>query len=76
MNDAVEACLLAIEQDDLGCVSLNICADDVYQTRKSQALLREFFPDVTDIRKAYNHYEAFYSNEKAKKLLGWKPSTR
>ena len=59
MQDAVEACLLAVEQNDLGCVSLNICADDIYQTRKSQELLREFFPEVTDIRQPYDNHEGF-----------------
>lgn len=76
VQDAVEACLLAVEQNDLGCLSLNICADDIYQTRKSQDLLREFFPEVKDIRQTYDHHEALYSNGRAKKLLGWEPKIR
>lgn len=72
-RDAVEACLLAAELDGLGCVSLNIAADDTFQTRLSRELLHEFFPDVSDIRADYEGCEAFYSNEKAKRILGWRP---
>ncbi|BBH22156.1 nucleoside-diphosphate-sugar epimerase [Paenibacillus baekrokdamisoli] len=73
VRDAVAACLLAIEKDGLGAVSLNIAADDTFQIRTTRDLLQTYFPEVTDIRAAYNGFEAFYSNELAKKLLGWQP---
>lgn len=76
VRDAVEACILAIEQDGLGAVSLNIAADDTFQVRSSRELLQAYFPGVTDIRAAYSGYEAFYSNALAKQVLGWQPQYR
>lgn len=72
IRDAAEACVLAVEKDGLGCISLNIAADDTFSNIKSADLLQQFFPDVSDIRATFNEYEALYSNAKAKELLGWK----
>ncbi|MBP1994275.1 NAD-dependent epimerase/dehydratase family protein [Paenibacillus eucommiae] len=74
IRDAAEACVLAVEREGLGCTALNIAADDTFNDRKSQELLRVYFPDVIDIRSPYIEYEAFYSNAKAKELLGWQPA--
>ncbi|WP_158560384.1 NAD-dependent epimerase/dehydratase family protein [Paenibacillus contaminans] len=70
-RDAAAACVLALERDGLGYAALNITADDTCSDRTSQALWEEFFPDVTDVRSIFTGHEAFYSNAKAKELLGW-----
>jgi len=76
VRDAVEACILALEKDGLGAVTLNIAADDTFQTRRSRELLQAYFPNVADIRADYGGFEAFYSNALAKKLLDWQPRYR
>jgi nucleoside-diphosphate-sugar epimerase len=40
---------------------------------KSIDLMRAEFPGVKDIRVPLDNYHTLLSNEKAKKLLGWKP---
>lgn len=72
-RDLASACRLAIEKDGLGSVALNIFADDTCMAIKSRDLMKAEFPDVTDFRAPLDGYQALFSNEKAKKLLGWKP---
>jgi nucleoside-diphosphate-sugar epimerase len=72
-RDIASACRLAIEKDGLGSVALNLAADDTSMDITSADLLKAEYPDVTDIRCPVDKYQTLLSNEKAKRLLGWKP---
>ncbi|GHT78848.1 nucleoside-diphosphate-sugar epimerase [Spirochaetia bacterium] len=72
-RDIAAACVLAIEKDDLGSVKLNLAADDTSMDIKTGELLKAEFPAVTDIRCPVDGYHTLLSNERAKKVLGWKP---
>ena len=72
-RDAAVACRLAIEADGLGAIALNIAADDTSMDVKSIDLMKACYPEVTDIRVAIDNYHTLLSNDKAKKVLNWKP---
>jgi nucleoside-diphosphate-sugar epimerase len=72
-RDIAAACRLAIEKDGLGTQVLNLAADDTSMDIKSVDLMRSAFPNVTDIRSPIDGYQTLLSNEKAKKVLGWRP---
>lgn len=72
-RDIAEACRLAIEADGLGYVALNLAADDTSMDIKSSELMQAEFPKVKDIRVPLDNYHTLLSNEKAKKVLNWKP---
>jgi nucleoside-diphosphate-sugar epimerase len=72
-RDIASACRLAVEKDGLGSTALNLAADDTSMDIKSADLLRAEYPRVTDIRGPVDQYQTLLSNEKAKKILGWKP---
>jgi Nucleoside-diphosphate-sugar epimerases len=73
VRDAASACRLALEAEELGCVALNIVADDTCMDVKSRELMTEVFPEVKDFRESLEGYEGLMSNKKAKELLGWQP---
>lgn len=75
-GDAAEACVLAIEPLGLGAVSLNICADDTCSDWPTKQLVSEFLPGIDWANAALDRYRSLYSNEQAKKLLGWTPRVR
>ncbi len=72
-RDIAVACRLAIEADGLGSIALNLAADDTSMDIKSSELMKAEFPEVTDIRVPIDNYHTLLSNEKAKKVLNWKP---
>lgn len=72
-RDIAVACRLAIEKDGLGSIVMNLAADDNCMDIKSCDLMKAEYPNVTDIRTPIDEYQTLYSNEKAKKILGWKP---
>ncbi|GGE52904.1 nucleoside-diphosphate-sugar epimerase [Pullulanibacillus camelliae] len=72
-RDAAVAYRLAIETDDLGCIALNITADDSSMAIKSRELMAECYPNVTDFREPLEGYETLLSNKKAKSVLNWQP---
>ena len=72
-RDIAEACRLAVEAEGLGAAVMNLAADETSMDIKSDQLMREQYPEVTDIRVPLDSYHTLLSNEKAKKLLGWKP---
>ncbi|MFZ4453516.1 NAD-dependent epimerase/dehydratase family protein [Salibacterium aidingense] len=72
-RDAASAYRLAVEKNGLGTAALNITADDTSMDIPSKELMTSQFPEVTDIRGPIDQYQTLVSNEKAKKLLGWKP---
>ncbi|MBP1993617.1 NAD-dependent epimerase/dehydratase family protein [Paenibacillus eucommiae] len=73
VRDAAAACRLAIEAEGLGAVELNMAADNTFMSIPTSELMQTYFPEITDIRQVYEGNEAFYSNKKAKQLLGWQP---
>lgn len=72
-RDIAAACRLAVEKDGLGTAILNLAADDTSMDIKTRDLLKDGYPTVTDIRGPIDAYQTLLSNEKAKKVLGWKP---
>jgi nucleoside-diphosphate-sugar epimerase len=72
-RDIATACRLAIEADSLGAVTLNLAADDTSMDIKSDVLMKTCYPEVMDIRAPIDNYQTLLSNEKAKKVLNWKP---
>jgi nucleoside-diphosphate-sugar epimerase len=72
-RDIAVACRLAVEKDGLGTQILNLAADDTSMDIKTCDLLKNAFPNVTDIRSPIDAYQTLLSNEKAKQVLGWKP---
>jgi nucleoside-diphosphate-sugar epimerase len=75
-RDAAAACRLAIEAYGLGAVALNIAANETSMDLKSRDLMEASFAQVQDFRAPLEGYETLLSNEKAKKLLNWKPVHR
>jgi len=72
-RDIATACQLSIEADGLGVEVFNVAADDNCTTLTSAELMKHGFPEVTDIRSPIDGYQTLLSNEKIKKMLGWKP---
>lgn len=72
-RDAATAYRLAVETDGLGSVALNIAADDTSMDIESKQLMETCFPSVKDFCRELSGFETLLSNEKAKKLLNWKP---
>jgi len=72
-RDIATACRLAIEKDGLGVQVLNIAADDNCTTLTSAELMKHGYPNVTDFRSPIDGQQTLLSNEKIKKVLGWKP---
>jgi nucleoside-diphosphate-sugar epimerase len=72
-RDAATAYRLAIETDGLGSVALNIGADETSMDMESKQLMEICYPDVKDFRKDLPGFAPLLNNEKAKKLLNWKP---
>jgi nucleoside-diphosphate-sugar epimerase len=72
-RDAAAAYRLAVEAEGLGSVALNIGADETSMDIESKQLMETCFPDVKDFRKDLTGFDPLLNNEKAKKLLNWKP---
>lgn len=72
-RDAATAYRLAVETDGLGSVALNIGADETSMDIESKQLMETCYPTVTDFRKDLSGFAPLLNNEKAKKLLNWKP---
>ena len=50
---------------------MNIAADDVSSDLPTAELLKRFYPEVP-VKKQLGEFETLLSNEKLKRLLGWK----
>lgn len=72
-RDIAVACRLAVEAEGLGSIALNLAADDTSMDIKSNELMKAEFPEVKDFRGSFDNYATLLSNEKAKKVLNWKP---
>ncbi|KHF38203.1 NAD-dependent epimerase/dehydratase family protein [Halalkalibacter okhensis] len=72
-RDAATAYRLAVEAEGLGSVALNIGADETSMDIESKQLMETCFPEVKNFRKDITGFAPLLNNEKAKKLLNWKP---
>ncbi|HEO8420314.1 NAD-dependent epimerase/dehydratase family protein [Niallia sp. FSL W8-0635] len=72
-RDAATAYRLAVETEGLGSVALNIGADETSMDIESKQLMETCYPTVTDFHKDLSGFAPLLNNEKAKKLLNWKP---
>ncbi len=70
-RDLASACRLGIEKDGLGFEVMNVAADDVSSDLPTAELLKRFYPNVP-VKKPMGEFETLLSNEKLKRLLGWK----
>ncbi len=70
-RDLAIVCRLCIEKDNLGCQPLIVSADDTSSDRPSAALIKQFLPSVTDLRRPFTAREPLLANDRAKSLLGW-----
>ena len=73
MDEAAEASVLAIEQDWTGHEAFFIQADDTTVTVPTDDLLRRWYPDA-ERKSSITGFESPISNDKAKRILDWKPT--
>ncbi len=66
------ACLLAVERAEnlRGCQILNIVAPTTTQSTPSQELAKKYYPKA-EIRADMSKNQAFWTTDKAKRVLGW-----
>jgi len=70
-RDLASAARLAVEKEGLGFQVMNVSADDVSSDVPTAELLRRYFPGVP-LRKPLGEFETLLSNEKIKRLLGFR----
>jgi nucleoside-diphosphate-sugar epimerase len=71
-RDVAIACRLAVEKDSLGAQALILSADDTSSDLPTKQLLETYLSDVKDIRGPLEDRTCLLSNERIKKVLGWK----
>lgn len=71
-RDVASACRLAVEKDGLGAVPIILSADDTSSDKTNGELIKQFFPNVKDVRVPLDGRAALFSNERCKQLLGWR----
>ena len=71
-RDVAQACLLAMESNLNGADNFIIAADDTVMEEYNKLLLDKVFPN-TQIKGEIGKNKTLLSNEKAKKVLGFKP---
>ncbi len=69
LGEMVDRCL---KTDGLGYEVFNVSNDDHSVAASTKELIDRFYPGVP-VKKDMGEFETFYSNDKAKKLLGYKP---
>ncbi len=71
-RDVAQACLLALESKLKGADNFIIAADDTVMEEDNKSLLDKVFPNI-QIKGEIGKNKTLLSNEKAKKVLGFKP---
>ena len=71
-RDVAQACLLAMESKLKGAENFIIAADDTVMEEDNKLLLDKVFPNI-QIKGEIGKNKTLLSNEKAKKVLGFKP---
>ena len=70
LGEMVECCL---RTDGLGYEVFNVSNDDHSVAASTSELIAQFY-DGVPVKKDMGEIETFYSNDKAKRLLGYKPA--
>ena len=71
-RDVAQACLLAMESKLKGAENFIIAADDTVMEEDNKSLLDKVFPNI-QIKGEIGKNKTLLSNDKAKKILGFKP---
>ena len=71
-RDVAQACLLAMESKLKGAENFIIAADDTVMEEDNKSLLDKVFPNIK-IKGEIGKNKTLLSNDKAKKILGFKP---
>merc|ERR1712187_33831 len=71
-NAVARACLLAVERSEKlgGCQVFNIIAPTTTQKTSSEELAKKYYPNA-EIRGDLSKNQAFWTTEKANRILGW-----
>lgn len=72
VRDVASACRLGLEKDGLGCEAIMISTEITAARQPSAELQQRFLAGVKDVRSPITGHQAFYSTEKARRLLGWR----
>lgn len=65
------ACLLSVETDKVkGCEVFNIHAPTTTQETSSKELAEKYYPGV-ELKPGFDGNKAFFTSEKAGRILGW-----
>lgn len=75
-RDAATACRLALETGSTGqeeAVRLDVTASDILSNADLPSLASQYYPTVAFQVKPPEQLQAFVSNQRAQKVLGWKP---
>jgi nucleoside-diphosphate-sugar epimerase len=75
-RDAAAACCAALESRFDGHQAFNICAPTTVYDRPTRELVREQFPELSDIRSDAGGNWAAYDTRKAERMLGFKACHR
>ncbi|CAM3272212.1 NAD(P)-dependent oxidoreductase [Paenibacillus lupini] len=73
IRDAVSACIASLKVEDRGAICLNITSSDTLSDLSTELLIKQFYPDVKDLRDAFPERTALVSNMEAQRVLDWKP---
>lgn len=69
-NAVARACLQSVETVIDGCEIFNIIAPETTKEGKSEELAKKYFPEA-EIRGDMSGYQAFWTTDKANRILGW-----
>lgn len=73
IRDAVSACVASLHVEDRGAICLNITSNDTLSDWETDQLLKQFYPEVIDLRAPLQGRVAVVSNQLAKDVLNWRP---
>lgn len=74
VRDVAVACRLSVETDGLGDEAFIINNPDTCMRTPTLDLLRQYWPEITDLRGDLSGTTGLYNVSKAERMLGWKPA--
>lgn len=72
VRDAAEACLLALQKDNLNSSVFHITAPDTIMNEPSEDLIKKYFPGLR-LNRPLKGYETCMAIDKAREILGYNP---
>ncbi|KUO66300.1 MAG: epimerase [Gracilibacter sp. BRH_c7a] len=72
VRDAAQACLLAVEKENLGSDIFHITALDTILPDRSEDLIKRFFPTIA-LKRPLKDFDTCMANDKARQILGYNP---